>query len=74
MATETDFTPSEFIEPTRQGAEIADLEAAAPTSLAGLGAALQAADSGYYTDERLNRMTKNDMRFAHRTQVLGLAP
>lgn len=72
--TETDFTPSGFVEPTRAGAEIATLETAEVTSLAGMAAALQTADAGYYTDDRLNRMTKNDIRFAHRTVVLGLAP
>lgn len=70
--TETEFSPSTWVEPTRSGAEIAALETASVTSLAGLAAALQAADAAYYTDERLNGMTKNDMVYAHRTVVLGL--
>jgi hypothetical protein len=69
--TETEFTPSSFVEPTRQGAEIAALEIADTTSLVELGGHLQTADAGYYSDDRLNSMTKNDMRYAHR-MLLGL--
>lgn len=71
---ETEFNPSSWVEPTRNGAEIATLEDAAPTSLAGLAAALQTANGAYYTDERLNGMTKNDMRYAYRLEVAGLTP
>lgn len=71
--TETEFSPSGFVEPTREGAEITELEDAAPTSIAGLGAALQVADPLYYTDARLDGMTKNDMLYAWRIQALGLS-
>lgn len=70
--TETEFSPSTWVEPTRVGAEVAALEVADVTSLAGLAAALQGANPTYYTDERLNSMSKNDMAYAHRVEVLSL--
>lgn len=70
--TETQFSPSYWAEPTRAGAEVAGLEVAAPTSRAGLEAALQAADAGYYTDARLATLGRNDLLYAWRKQVAGL--
>lgn len=72
---ETEFTPSSYPVPGRPvydngvaggNAELPELEVAEVTSLYQLGVYLQAADATYYTEARLNSMTKNDMRYAHR--------
>lgn len=72
---ETEFTPSSYPVPGRPvyvsgwaggNFERPELEVAEVTSLGQLASYLQAANPTYYTDERLNSMTKNDMRYAHR--------
>jgi hypothetical protein len=74
--SETEFSPSSYPVPARlpnvRGSvmqEITELEVADTTSLLKLGNALKTADSGYYTDARLDSMTKNDMRYALRVHA-----
>jgi len=71
---ETEFTPSAYPVPGRYleyngykgNAEIPELETVDVISINKLDAYLSAARPAYYTEARLNSMTKNDKRYAHR--------
>ena len=76
---ETDFTPSGYVVPgrlirkngVRGNWEIPELEDRAVTSTAELDSWLNKHDKKYYTQKRLDSMTKNDKRYAHRV-IMGI--
>ena len=74
---ETEFMPATWVDGERDGAETSSNQALVDlNSINNLRGALNTADATYFTNTRLNGMTKNDLVFAYRTMVInsGVAP